>query len=113
MPQPQMIQFMRPVFPAIGEVFSTCRQGRKWFARAKVGETLYLVETGVEHQILGSAEVLTSAVLPLRAIPESWLKREHDETCRDHEGLLIEMRRVYGEYDEDYDTTVLLLLRTR
>lgn len=32
-------------------------------------------------------------------IPEIILQKEHDPNCRDHQGLLDELRRVYGEYE--------------
>lgn len=95
--------FSNPVFH--DGINVTCRNGYKW--ADSLGEIVKVAETGNEEEwhyglILG---VLTCK---LNKIPETVLAMEHDPSCRTSEGLIAEMKRVYGDdLPEDAPTTVL------
>lgn len=102
-PGTKMLLFSNPVFH--DGINVTCRNGYKW--AESLGEIVRVAETGNEENwryglILG---VLTCK---LNKIPETVLAMEHDPSCRTQEGIITEMKRVYGDdLADDAGTTVL------
>lgn len=96
--------FQNPVFNSGLNV--TCRNGDKWM-KVNIGDSLAIKETG-KDQVIATGTVLGKALLPAKLIPESLLYYEHDPSCRNLDGLLCEMKRVYPGFSEDSMVTVLL-----
>jgi hypothetical protein len=102
-PELRTLLFSNPVFH--GGVNVTCRNGYKWADAlheiVKVADTDNVSEWQYAH-ILG---VMT---MKLDKIPETILSLEHDPECRTTDGIITEMKRVYGdELKDDAPTTVL------
>lgn len=73
----------------------TIRDGLKWKDTIP-GTELQIKRTG-EEEVITEAEVLWTCYTFFDSIPESWLKFEHDLSCRDKEGLRKAMVAAYGE----------------
>ena len=102
-PELRTLLFSNPTFHSGINV--TCRNGYKWADAmgelVKVEDTDGIVEWRYGH-ILG---VMT---VKLNKIPECILSLEHDPNCRTTDGIITEMKRVYGdELKDDAPTTVL------
>ena len=94
--------FQRPQFHA--GLNLTVRLSAKWYTQADCGDELSLVDLGEEKEIL-RGEVVETTYSRFDAIPESWLKYEHDPSCRDRGGLYAELCRIYAEsmHERPYD----------
>lgn len=96
--------FTNPVFHKGINV--TCRNGYKW--AQSLGSIVKIAETGNEDS-WRYGHILGVLVCNLNKIPEGILALEHDPSCRTSEGIITEMKRVYGEdLPEDAPTTVLM-----
>lgn len=83
----------------------TCRNGYKW-ADAN-GELVNVLDSDGTTNY-GEAVIFGVLVCKLNMIPEAILSLEHDPNCRTTEGIIAEMKRVYGaDLKEDAPTTVL------
>lgn len=83
----------------------TCRNGYKW--ADAMGELVKIAETSDDEE-WRYGHILGVLTVKLNKIPEGILALEHDPSCRTTEGIIKEMRRVYGEdLKEDAGTTVL------
>lgn len=96
--------FQNPIFHKGLNV--TVRNGDTWM-KVSIGDTLVIKETGKE-QLVTTATVVGKALLCVKLVPESVLQYEHDPSCRNLAGLLLEMKRVYSNFSEDNLVTVLL-----
>lgn len=99
----RLLLFSNPVFHSGINV--TVRNGYKWADAlgniVNVGDTDGLADLRPAH-ILG---VLTTK---LNKIPESILAQGHDPSCRTLDGIITEMKRVYGDdLADDAPVTVL------
>ena len=98
------LMFSNPVFHKGINV--TCRNGYKW--SDAMGE-LVNIEDSDGETYYGKAHILGVLVCKLNKIPEGILAMEHDPSCRTQEGIITEMKRVYGDdLKEDAPTTVLM-----
>jgi hypothetical protein len=95
--------FSNPVFH--NGINVTCRNGYKW--SDALGELVNVEDTdGTTYY--GKAHILGVLSCKLNKIPECVLSLEHDPSCRTSEGIIKEMKRVYGDsLKEDAPTTVL------
>jgi hypothetical protein len=97
------LYFSNPVFHKGINV--TCRNGYKW--SDSQGELVNIKDPETE-EYYGKAHILGVLTCKLDKIPEGVLALEHDPSCRTTEGIITEMRRVYGEdLKQDAPTTVL------
>lgn len=104
-PTLRTLLFTNPVFH--NGINVTCRSGYKW--ADSLGEIVKIEETGNEGERPGRyGHILGVMTVKLNKIPETVLAMEHDPSCRTQEGIIKEMKRVYGEdLPEDAPTTVL------
>ena len=102
-PTLRTLLFSNPVFH--NGVNVTCRNGYKW--ADALGEIVNVGDTdGLAD--LKEAHILGVMIMKLDKIPETILSLEHDPNCRTTDGIITEMKRVYGdELKEDTSTTVL------
>lgn len=84
----------------------TVRNGDKWM-KVNVGDMLFIKETG-KKRLIANGTVVGKALLPAKLIPKELLQYEHDPSCRNIDGLLLEMKRVYPDFSENNLVTVLL-----
>lgn len=97
------LYFTNPVFHKGINV--TCRNGYKWSDAQ--GELVNVKDTETD-EYFGKAHILGVLTCKLDKIPEAVLSLEHDPSCRTSEGIITEMKRVYGDdLKEDAGTTVL------
>jgi hypothetical protein len=97
------LYFTNPVFHTGINV--TCRNGYKWSDAQ--GELVKVHDTATDESF-GMAHILGVLTCKLDKIPEEVLALEHDPSCRTREGIITEMKRVYGEdLKRDAPTTVL------
>jgi hypothetical protein len=102
-PKLKTLLFSNPVFHTGLNV--TCRNGFKW--AESLNQVVEVRDTD-ETTNYGLGYISGVLTLPLNQIPEEILKFEHDPSCRTSEGIITEMRNVYGEgLKEDSPTTVL------
>ena len=95
--------FSNPVFHKGLNV--TCRNGFKWADSLNEVVEVRDTDNTTDYGLGYISGVLT---LPLNQIPEGILQYEHDPSCRTTEGIIAEMRNVYGDkLDENAPTTVL------
>lgn len=102
-PTLRTLLFSNPVFH--NGVNVTCRNGYKW--STALGEIVKVSDTDnvAEWQY---AHILGVMTMKLDKIPEAILALEHDSNCRTTDGIITEMKRVYGdELKDDAPTTVL------
>lgn len=86
----------------------TVRNGRKWDTLVdKLPFQVVIKKTG-DDAVLYQAEIVGKMILPCNEIPEDILLLEHDDNCTDSEGLVLAMKRAYGEdWQENSEVTVL------
>jgi len=100
--EPKRLLFSNPIFHTGINV--TVRSGYKWADSlneiVEVGDTDGLAD-------LRSAHILGVLTTKLNKIPESILAQEHDPSCRTLDGIITEMKRVYGDIADDAPVTVL------
>jgi len=102
-PKLKPLLFSNPVFHKGINV--TCRNGYKW--ADAMGELVDVRDTDGTTDY-GMAHVLGVMTCKLNKIPEGVLALEHDPSCRTTEGIITEMKRVYGaDLKDDAGTTVL------
>ena len=95
--------FSNPVFH--NGINVTCRNGYKWSDAQ--GELVHVKDSDSDEDY-GMAHILGVLTCKLDKIPEEVLTLEHDPSCRTREGIIAEMKRVYGkELRRDAPTTVL------
>ena len=100
-----LLEFSNPVFK--DGINLTTRRGRKWH-----GVDMAYIQLGGEYRF-GPA-ILATRVLPFNEVTDADLKNEHDPSCRTVEGLAVEMKRVYPEFDlTDEVTLVEFILHIR
>jgi len=103
MPELPTLLFNKPIFH--DGINVTCRNGYKW--ADSMGSIVNVQDTDGTTDY-GMAHVLGVMTVKLDKIPECVLKLEHDPKCRDSDGIIAEMKRVYGEnLKNDAPTTVL------
>lgn len=110
MPEMRKLLFKRPEFP--DDVFVTVRRGVKWAhvpgeTETSSGRLVSLRETGGDEVGVAAIQALYRG--PVHLVPVEWLALEHDVTCRNHAGLLIELQRVYDAPGMDENTEVTAL----
>ena len=105
------LKFNNPIFH--DGINSTVRRGVKW-AIAEEGEFGHPILCTKEpfgddgqRKIIGFASVTRTRVLRMCDILETMLSNEHDPACRTYHGLLFEMKKVYGDFDEHEIVTIL------
>ena len=108
----QKLLFQNPVFEIGGPNNVSVRKGDKWavnFGHQVVGQAFDIVETGKEDVVIHTARLVGLMVIDMNLIDQKDLNLEHDPSCRTKDGLLSEMRKVYGEDQiaEDEMVTVL------
>lgn len=96
--QIKLLEFSNPVFK--DGVNLTTRRGRKWH-----GVDMAFIQLGGTHTF-GPA-ILATRVLPFNEVTDADLKNEHDPSCRTVEGLAIEMKRVYPEFELTDEVTLV------
>ena len=102
-PKLKTLLFSNPVFHKGINV--TCRNGYKW--ASSMGELVNVKDTDGTTDY-GMAHVLGVMTVCLNKIPESVLILEHDPSCQTVEGIITEMKNVYGDdLKDDAPTTVL------
>lgn len=111
LPEMRELLFKRPEFP--GQMFVTVRRGTKWATdppetETSSGKLVILRETDGDE--IGAAVIEARYIGPVHLIPVAWLSLEHDVTCRNHSGLLVELQRVYDDPGISGDTIVTALL---
>jgi hypothetical protein len=86
------LDFINPMFhPGLN---MTCRLGQKWL-QAKPGDILTICDVnGVK---VGTGIAITTALTKFSALPQAWLRFEHDPPCRHLTGLAEAMRLSYGD----------------
>lgn len=98
----KQLLFQNPVFH--DGINVTVRNGYKW--ADTLGEIVEVVDTE-QTQEPEQAHVLGVLTMKLNTIPESILELAHDPKCRDLKGIMIEMKRIYGDIANDAPVTVL------
>ena len=102
-PTLRKLLFNKPVFH--DGINVTCRNGYKW--ADSMGNIVNLQNTDGTTDY-GMAHILGIMVVKLNKIPESVLSMEHDPNCQTLDGIITEMKRVYGkDLKDDAPTTVL------
>ena len=103
MPDLKTLLFSNPVFH--NGINVTCRNGYKW--AGEMGSIVNVRDTDGTTDY-GLAHVLGVMTVCLDRVPESVLALEHDPSCRTREGIIAEMKEVYGDdLKDDAPTTVL------
>ena len=101
--QLRTLLFSNPVFHKGINV--TCRNGYKW--ADAMGELVHIQDTNGMTDY-GYGHILGIMTVCLNKIPECVLSLEHDPSCQTVEGIITEMKRVYGDdLKENAPTTVL------
>lgn len=99
----EQLLFSNPVFH--DGINVTCRNGYKW--ASEMGTIVNLMDTDGTTDY-GMAHILGIMTVCLNKIPEEILSLEHDPSCRTRDGIIAEMRNVYGEdLKENAPTTVV------
>lgn len=98
----KQLLFNNPVFH--DGINITVRNGYKW--ADALGEIVEVVDTEITQEPR-LAHVLGVLTVKMNKIPESILAQEHDPKCRDLKGIMLEMKRIYGDIKNDTPVTVL------
>jgi hypothetical protein len=87
----------------------TVRRGRAWAEKVWPGDrvTLVAVDDPNNPVEMTDAYIVSVLIVPFLRIPREVLRREHDKSCRDLDGLFRVMRRVYNGFSADELVTVL------
>jgi hypothetical protein len=102
-PTLETLLFNNPVFHKGVNV--TCRKGYKW--AQQMGAIVNVRDTDGTTDY-GYGHILGAMVVKLNKIPECVLTLEHDPSCRTVDGIITEMKNVYGDdLKDDAPTTVL------
>lgn len=102
--------FMNPVFSEGLNV--TCRKGVKWLHQTYVGHELAVEKTNTGAPV-GRVVVVGVLSMPFSELPAELLTYEHDPACRTRQGLLQEMRRVYGKSFKKEDVVTVLVFKKK
>lgn len=79
-------------------VNATVRLGDKWFSSIAPEDIVEVYALGAEsRRYLFDAFIVQTYLMRLCDVDEDLLEHEHDPRCREPQGLLEELRRVYGE----------------
>ena len=103
MPILPTLLFDKPVFHSGINV--TCRNGYKW--AQEMGSIVNVRDTDGTTDY-GLAHILGIMTVKLNKIPECVLTLEHDSNCQTLDGIITEMKNIYGQdLKEDAPTTVV------
>lgn len=89
-------------------VFCTVRAGLKW-GHLEPGDIVTFQQTGAT---IGVGEVVAVFSGPLALIPDHFLSREHDPTCRTLPGLKFALERTY-ERELEWEMIMVAVLLYR
>lgn len=95
--------FSNPVFHRGINV--TCRNGYKW--AKSMGDIVNIRDTDGTTDY-GMAHILGIMTVCLDKIPECVLSLEHDPSCQTVDGIITEMKNVYGDDLKDNAPTTVL-----
>jgi len=87
----------------------TVRLGEKYFHTLDAGDRILLSSRDARPQCR-RAELIDVRMRVVSTIPNVWLKYEHDPACRTPDGLLEELKQVYGRDSVTSDSWVTLIL---
>jgi hypothetical protein len=100
--------FSNPVFQA--GVNATVRLGEKWASRVHAEDIVEVYAHNAERRsYLFDAFIVDTIVAKICDIDEDLLEHEHDPSCREPQGLLAELRRVYGNTVSPRDKVTIIL----
>lgn len=113
-PTQREMLFANPTFPPAGSSFTTVRRGEKW-AAARPGDSVVLVAKDFSDAPGGGpsgfAEVEEALLVPggIASIPARLLQLNHEEACRNLEGLAEVLGRCYEGFNVSEPVTVVRL----
>jgi hypothetical protein len=93
-----------------GRVYTTCRNGDKWFVDVNVGDTINVVDG--QGNLLGEAVIVFQECNVFDSIPPIWATLNYDPDARTLEGLYAAMTAAYpnGWNEEEVTTLGFMLL---
>lgn len=94
----KLLEFSNPVFK--NGVNLTVRRGTKWHM-----VDMAYVQLGGEHR--HGPVILTTEIKKFNELIDVELRDEHDPSCRTVEGLAVEMKRVYPEFEVTDEVTLV------
>lgn len=98
------ILFSNPTFHKGRNV--TCRRPKAEYFDLSLDDEVKLCDLDYIEQDIANIFLL-ARYESVRDIPQAHLFMEHDPDCRDHDGLLRELRRVYGNYSDSEPVLVI------
>lgn len=101
------IFFQNPVFQ--NGINVTVRYGTKWMEKSEIGDTLTIKETG-KKDIIAKGLIINKDAFVANQIKDGLLEFEHDPACRNIDGLLEELKRVYPDFINIDIVTVLFFV---
>lgn len=100
--------FSNPVFQK--GVNATVRLGDKWFQKVGPEDIVEIYAHDAEtRSYLFDAFIVDTFLVKICDIDVDLLEHEHDPRCREPEGLLAELRRVYGNKVTPRDKVTIIL----
>jgi hypothetical protein len=99
-----LLEFINPVYHQGLNV--TVRRGIKWYDKAKIGDKVWINQTG------NNCPEIDGIIVGLKYEQFLYLRKdelafEHDPDCKDISGLRKAMIRAYPDFTDDEDVTVL------
>jgi hypothetical protein len=88
------------------ELNITVRRGPKWYDKAHIGDEVSIVKTGTGEEIRRGL-IVGLKYVQFTSIRKDELAFEHDEKCKDIEGLMTAMIRAYPDFKNNEKVTVL------
>jgi hypothetical protein len=92
----------------VGEVGTTVRRGTKWNDAVDQEVELCACGLGDQHAVKGHASVFSAWTGSFSNVPARLIEREHEARSRRYPGLLVSMRKAYGEDFSESETVTVL-----